>query len=367
MRLPFKPHIAKLPAYKPPSVPPGVERVIDLSSNENPLGPSPKAMAALRAAIGTVNRYPDAAGADLKAALAEKWDLDPANVALGNGADEWVLLLCLALLEPGDEVIMAQGSFISYLLRAIEVGAKLVQVPMQDQAHDLEAMANAVGDDTRLIFVCNPNNPTGTAVDAAAMQAFLARVPERVPVVVDEAYYEYAVANPGYAGRSVDYLRDGHKNLIVLRSFSKVYGLAGLRVGYMLAHEDVIDYAERARPPFNVNRLAQVAALAALGDEAHVQRSVEANEAAKGFFYRELGALGLEYIPTYTNFIAVDVGRPGAEVSGPLLERGFITTATDGWGVPHHVRFSFGTPAENAAFAAAFAEAFIAALGDIVE
>jgi histidinol-phosphate aminotransferase len=358
MSLPFKPQIAKLPAYKPPSVPPGVNRVIDLSSNENPLGPSPKAMAALRAAVDTVNRYPDASGAALKATLAEKWGLSPANIALGNGADEWVLLLCLALLEPGDEVIMTKGSFISYLLRAIEVGAKLVQVPLKDHTHDLQAMADVVGDDTRLIFVCNPNNPTGTAVDAAAMEAFLDRVPEHVPVVVDEAYYEYAVVNPGYAGRSVNYLRDGRKNLIVLRSFSKVYGLAGLRVGYMLASEEVIDYGERARPPFNVNRLAQVAALAALDDDEHVQRSLEANEAAKDFFYRELAALGLRYIPTYTNFIAVDVGRPGAEVSGPLLGRGFITTATDGWGVPNHVRFSFGTPEEN--------EAFIAALGEIV-
>jgi len=359
MSLPFKPHIAKLPAYKPPAVPVGVERVIDLSSNENPLGPSPKAMAALRAAIGTVNRYPDAAGTALKAALAEKWGLGPAHVALGNGADEWVLLLCLSMLDPGDEVVMAKGSFISYLLRAIEVGAQLVQVPLKGYTHDLEAMADAITDRTRLVFVCNPNNPTGTAVDAAAIEAFLERVPERVPVVVDEAYYEYAVTDPDYAGRSVTYLRDGRKNLVVLRSFSKVYGLAGLRVGYMLASEDVVDYMERARPPFNVNRLAQVAALAALEDDEHVQRSLEANEAAKDFFYSELAALGLDYIPTYTNFIAVDVGRPGAEVSGPLLECGFITTATDGWGVPDHVRFSFGTPEEN--------EVFIIALGEIVE
>jgi histidinol-phosphate aminotransferase len=356
MSLSFKPHIAKLPAYKPPSVPPGVERVIDLSSNENPLGPSPKAMAALQAAVGTVNRYPDASGAALKAALADRLGLTPAHIALGNGADEWVLLLCLSLLEPGDEVVMARGSFISYLLRATEVGARLAQVPLKDYTHDLEAMAQAVTERTRLVFVCNPNNPTGTAVDAAAMEAFLERVPERVAVVVDEAYYEYAVASPNYAGRSVEYLCDGRKNLIVLRSFSKVYGLAGLRVGYMLSSEEVIDYAERARPPFNVNRLAQVAALAALDDDEHVRRSVKANEAAKDFFYRELAALGLHCIPTYTNFMAVDVGRPGAVVSGPLLERGFITTATDGWGVPNHVRFSFGLPAENEAFVAALKE-----------
>ncbi|MFL7791556.1 MAG: histidinol-phosphate transaminase [Anaerolineae bacterium] len=357
MSLPFKPHIAKLPAYKPPAVPAGVERVIDLSSNENPLGPSPKAMLALQAAVGTVNRYPDAAGTALKTVLADRLDLIPDNIALGNGADEWVLLLCLSLLEPGDEVIIAKGSFISYLLRVIEVGAKLVQVPMQDYTHDLEAMADAVSEKTRLVFVCNPNNPTGTAVNAAAIEAFLDRIPERIPVVVDEAYYEYAIVNPSYAARSVDYLRAGRKNLIVLRSFSKVYGLAGLRVGYVLADEEVIDYVERARPPFNVNRLAQVAALAALDDGEHVQRSVEANEAAKRFFYAELAALGVRYIPTYTNFLAVDVGRPGSEVSGSLLESGFVTTATDGWGVPNHVRFSFGTPAENAAFAEAFATA----------
>jgi histidinol-phosphate aminotransferase len=354
MSLPFKSYIAKLPAYKPPFVPDGVGRVIDLSSNENPLGPSPKAMAALQAAVGTVNRYPDASGAALKAALADKWGLSPAHIALGNGADEWVLLLCLSLLEPGDEVIMAKGSFISYLLRAIEVGAKLVQVPMKDYVHDLEAMADAITDRTRLVFVCNPNNPTGTVVDAATFEAFLERVPERVPVVADEAYYEYAVS-PSYP-RSVEYLRSGRRNLIVLRSFSKVYGLAGLRVGYMLAGEEMIDYAERARPPFNVNCLAQVAALAALDDEEHVRRSVEANEAAKRFFYDELAALELRYILTCTNFIAVDVRRPGVEVSTPLLERGFITTATDGWGVPNHIRFSFGLPAENEAFVAALRE-----------
>jgi histidinol-phosphate aminotransferase len=354
MSLPFKPRIAKLPAYKPPTVPPGVERVVDMSSNENPLGPSPRAVAALRQAVESVNRYPDASGGALKQGLAEKWSLDPANVALGNGADEWVLLACLALLEPGDEVVMAQGTFISYVMRAIEVGAEMVRVPLKDHTHDLEAMAGAVTDRTRLVFVCNPNNPTGTAVGAAEMEAFLERVPERVPVVVDEAYYEYAV-NPDYP-RSLEYLRAGRENLIVLRSFSKVYGLAGLRVGYMLAHEKVIDYMERARPPFNVNRLAQVAALAALGDEEHVRHSVEANEAAKAFFWRELEALGLRTIPTRTNFCAVDVGRPGAEVSVPLLERGFITTATDGWGVPNHVRFSFALPEENEAFVAALRE-----------
>ena len=349
MNLPFKPHIARLPAYRPPVPPPGVARVVNLSSNENPLGPSPRAVAALREAVGTVNRYPDAGGIALKAALAGRLGLSSANVALGNGADEWILLLCLALLEPGDEAVMAQGTFVSYAWRTGEVGAQAVRVPLKEHTHDLNAMAAAITERTRLVFICNPNNPTGTIVDGRALEAFLRQVPERVAVVIDEAYYEYAAGDPDYP-RSVEYLRAGQPNLILLRSFSKVYGLAGLRIGYMLAHEAVIDYMERARPPFNVNRLAQAAAVAALEDEEHVRRSVEANEAAKGFFYRELAALGLRYIPTHTNFIAFDAGRPGIEMSRMLLERGFVTTALDGWGVPNHVRFSFGTPEENRMF-----------------
>jgi len=348
MSLPFKPHIAKLPAYKPPVVPPGLARVVDLSSNENPLGPSPKAVAALQAAASTVHRYPDASAQDLKAALADKHGLSTDNVAVGNGADEWVLLLCLSMLNPGDEMMMARGSFISYWLRGAEMGAKVVQVPLRNHVHDLDAMLDALTPATRIVFCCNPNNPTGTIVEPRAMERFLARVPDRVLVVLDEAYYEYA-DGPGYF-QSLEHVRAGRKNLVVLRSFSKVYGLAGLRVGYMLAHEAVIDYMERARPPFNVNRLAQVAALAALQDKEHVQRSLEANEAAKQFFYRELSALGVPYIATYTNFVAIDVGCEGRQVSGPLLERGFVTTALDAWGVPNHVRFSFGTTEENEAF-----------------
>jgi histidinol-phosphate aminotransferase len=351
MCLPLKAHIAKLPAYKPPAPPRGLERLVDLSSNENPLGPSPRAVVAMQAALETVHRYPDASSSALKAAIATKVGLRPSNVAIGNGADEWVILLCLSMLEPGDEVIMAQGSFISYLLRTLEMGATPVRVPLRDYAHDLEAMADAVTGRTRLIFICNPNNPTGTAVGGGAMATFLQRVPDRIPVIVDEAYFEYAV-DDDYP-RCVDWIRAGCENLIALRSFSKVYGLAGLRIGYMLASERIIDYGERARPPFNVNRLAQVAALAALEDHEHVARSLAANGLAKAFFRRELARIGLHPIPTRTNFMAVGVGRPGREISGPLLQRGFLTTATDGWGVPEHVRFSFGLPEENEAFVAA--------------
>jgi histidinol-phosphate aminotransferase len=355
MSLPFKPHIAKLPIYKPPAAPPGVARVVNLSCNENPLGPSPRAVAALREAAGQVNRYPDASGAALKAALAGKWGLRPANVALGNGADECLSLLCLGLTNPGDEVVMARGSFLGYLLRIGAVGARAVQVPLKDYAHDLAAMAEAITGRTRMVLVCNPNNPTGTVVGTGVLETFLARVPEHVAVVLDEAYGEYAV-NPGDV-QGVEHVRAGRRNLIVLRSFSKVYGLAGLRAGYMLAHEELVDYVNRARPPFSVSRLAQAATLAALGDEVHVRRSVEANEAARTFFYRELEALGLRYVPTHANFMACNVGQPGGRVSEGLLGRGFMVTALDGWGLPNHVRFSFGTPEEN--------EAFVAALRDV--
>jgi histidinol-phosphate aminotransferase len=357
MSLPLKPHIASLPAYKPPAVPSYLTRVVDLSSNENPLGPSPKALAALREAASTVHRYPDASASALKAALAKKVGLSPANIAVGNGADEWVLLLCLALLEPGDEVMMAWGSFISYWLRGVEMGAGVVRVPLQNYTHDLDAMFNALSPNTRIVFCCNPNNPTGTILDARAMETFLARVPERVLIVMDEAYFEYA-DGPDYF-QSLDQVRAGRKNLVVLRSFSKVYGLAGLRVGYMLAHEGVIDYMERARPPFNVNRLAQVAALAALEDEEHVRRSIEANERCKEFFYRELRTMGVPYVLTHTNFMAIDVGREARQVSDLLLARGFVTTALGAWGVPNHLRFSFGTEQEN--------EAFVAALQQVLE
>lgn len=357
MSLPFKPYIAKLPAYKPPAVPPGLETVVDLSSNENPLGPSPKAVAAMREALWSVHRYPDASAAALKAALAAKHGLCPENVAIGNGTDEWVHLLCLSLLEPGDEVMMAWGSFIGYWLRGVEMGANVVRVPLQNYALDMDAMFNAVTPATRIIFCCNPNNPTGTVVDPRAMEACLAHVPERVLVVLDEAYVEYADGE-GYF-QSLDHLRAGRENMAVLRSFSKVYGLAGLRVGYLLGHETLIDYVERARSPFNVNRLAQVAALAALEDEEHVRRSLEANEAARQFFYSELRALGVPYILSYANFIAIDVGREATQVSSALLERGFVTMALDAWGVPNHVRFSFGTPREN--------EAFIRALQEVLE
>jgi histidinol-phosphate aminotransferase len=258
-----------------------------------------------------------------------------------------VFLLCLAFLREGDEAVMAHGSFISYYLRTLEMGAHAVRVPLRDYAHDLDAIAGAVTDRTRLLFLCNPNNPTGTTNSATEVARLLDRVSEDVLIVVDEAYIEF-VARADYPDLLSD-LRGGRRNLILLRTFAKIYGLAGLRVGYAFGHPDVIGYIERARPTFNVNALGQVAALAALDDEEHVARSRAYAAAGRERFARELRALGLQPIPSETNFVAVHVGDDIAITAG-LMEHGFTVTPLAGWGLPGYMRVSFGTDEENMRF-----------------
>lgn len=349
MRL--KPHIQGLPAYKPAKLIAGpAADLVKLSSNENPLGPSPRAVAALRAAAAAVHRYPDSGSLALRQALAAHAGLDLANVTCGNGSDELVLLICLAFLDHGDEALMAEGTFISYLLRTLELDARPVRVPLRAYAHDLEAMAAAITPRTRLVFLCNPNNPTGTTNGAPEVAAFLARVPDDVLVVVDEAYVEFAT-RPDYPDL-LPALRDGRTNLLLLRTFAKIYGLAGLRLGYAYGHPDLVAYLERARPTFNVNLLAQAAGVAALADAEHVARSRAHADASRAFFDAELKALGLEPIPGETNFVAVPVGDDGA-VSDGLRERGFTVTPLAGWGLPGLIRISFGTDEQNRAFVAA--------------
>lgn len=353
----FKDYIVNLPPYKPPSLtrqqPAGM---VKLSSNENPLGPSPRAVAAMQAALGNVYRYPDAGSLALRQALAERFGLAPDMAICTNGSDEMVLLLCLAFLREGDEAIMAHGSFISYFLRTLEMGATPVRVPLRNYTHDLDAMADAVTDRTRLIFVCNPNNPTGTTNTTDEVMRFLARVPEDVLVVMDEAYIEFV--------EQVDYpdlrneLRNGRQNLLLLRTFAKIHGLAGLRLGYAFGHPDVVGYLERARPTFNVNMLAQVAGRAALDDEEHVARSRAHTQQSRAFFEHELRAMGLAPVPSATNFVAVKVGDDMA-VTERLLERGFTVTPLSGWGIPEHIRISFGTEEEN--------RRFVAALRDVLD
>lgn len=347
----FKPHIQNLPAYKPAKLITGpAADLVKLSSNENPLGPSPRAVAALAEAVAQVHRYPDAASGALRQALADQAGLTPAHVVCGNGSDELVLLLCLAMLDPGDEVVMAEGTFISYLLRTLELAARPVRVPLRAYAHDLEAMAAAITPRTRLVFVCNPNNPTGTALGSAEVAAFLDRVPDDVLVVMDEAYVEFAV-RPDYPDL-LPALRAGRPNLVLLRTFAKIHGLAGLRLGYAFAHPDLAAYLERARPTFNINLLAQVAGIAALGDREHLARSRAHADASRAFLLAELRAMGLAPVPSETNFVAVPVGDDGA-VSDGLRERGFTITPLAGWGLPGLIRISFGTDEQNRSFVAA--------------
>ena len=350
----WKEYIAHLPPYKPPKLiaqqPTGT---VKLSSKENPLGPSPKAIAAIQQAAANVFRYPDAGSLLLRQALAERYNLEPDMVMCTNGSDEMVFLLCFAFLREGDEAVMANGSFISYSMRTAGMGATAVRVPLRDYTHDLTAMADAITEKTRLVFLCNPNNPTGTTNGADEVARFLERVPEHVVVAVDEAYVEFVERND-YPDMLAE-LRQGRQNIVLLRTFAKIHGLAGLRLGYAFAPPDIIAYLDRARPVFNVNLISQAAGLAALEDVEHIQRSRAHSQACRAYFTAELQSLGLTPIPSETNFVALDVGDD-AGVTAALMERGFTVSPLSGWGLPGHIRVSFGLEEENTQFFAALRE-----------
>jgi histidinol-phosphate aminotransferase len=350
----FKDYITKLPAYKPAKLIAQQARdVVKLSSNENALGPSPRAVEAMQKAVHNVHRYPDTSAAALRQALAERAGLPAESVICSNGSDELVFLLCVAFLREGDEAVMANGTFISYLLRTLEMGGRAVRVPLRDYTHDLAALVQAITPQTRLLFVCNPNNPTGTTNGAAEIHNLLEQVPPDVLVVMDEAYIEY-VTRSDYPDLLPE-LRNDRQNVILLRTFAKIYGLAGLRLGYAYGHPEVISYLDRARPTFNVNALAQVAGIAALSDTEHVERSRAHAHVCRDFFARELVALGLQPIASETNFVAVDVGDDD-RISDGLRERGFTVTPLSGWGLPGLIRISFGTEEENQRFMRALAD-----------
>ncbi|NOK64448.1 MAG: histidinol-phosphate transaminase [Chloroflexi bacterium AL-W] len=350
----WKEYISHLPPYKPPKLiaqqPAGT---VKLSSNENPLGPSPTAIAAIQEAAANVFRYPDAGSLLLRQALADRYHMTPDMVMCTNGSDEMVFLLCFAFLREGDEAVMSNGSFISYAMRTAGMGATAVRVPLRDYIHDLEAMADAITAKTHLVFLCNPNNPTGTTNSAAEVARFLERVPDHVLVAVDEAYVEF-VERSDYPDM-LNELRQGRQNIVLLRTFAKIHGLAGLRLGYAFASPEVIAYLDRARPVFNVNLIAQAAGLAALDDVAHVQRSRAHAQACRAYFTTELTALGFTPIASETNFVAIDVGDDAA-MTAALMERGFTVSPLSGWGLPGHIRISFGTDEENTRFFAALRE-----------
>jgi len=323
----------------------GLQDLVKLASNENPLGPSPKAVEAAKRAAETMNVYPDARSFRLRAALAEKVGLTPDHVLLGCGSDEIIGILGDVFLEPGRELLMGDPSFIRYEAAAQVNGAKLVKVPLTaDFRHDLSAMFDAVTPDTRLVFVANPNNPTGTIVGRAELEAFVDRLPEHVLLILDEAYFEFAEGEDDYLD-GLTLLRAGRR-VAVLRTFSKAYGLAGIRVGFGFADPEVVLAFESARSPFDVNSLAQEAALAALADEGHLSETVRSAREGRRRIEVFLTEAGFDVIPSKANFVCFDTGGEAADMAQRLLHEGVIVRPCTALGLPRHIRVSVGTPTE---------------------
>jgi histidinol-phosphate aminotransferase len=329
----------------------GLDFIVKLASNENPLGPSPLARQAAAQTLAAVARYPDGNGFVLKQALAEHFRLDPAMVTLGNGSNDVLDLLARAFVTPANEVVFSRHAFAVYALAAQAIGATARVAPPnpplseQPYGHDLGAMASLVGPKTRLVFLANPNNPTGTWLSPAALESFVAQLPDHVIVVIDEAYAEYAYSVE--ESSAISWLRR-YPNLVVTRTFSKAYGLAGLRVGVALSHPGIAELLNRVRQPFNVNLLGQTAAVAALQDGAHLERSVSLNDREMKRLQAEFETLGLETIPSAGNFLCVDFHREATPVYEAMLSRGVIVRPIGGYAMPNHLRITVGTPDENA-------------------
>jgi len=325
----------------------GIREAVKLASNENPLGPSPRALEAARAALAALARYPDGHGHALREAIAARHGVEPACVVLGNGSNDVLDLVARAFLGPGTEAVMSEHAFAVYPIATRAAGAEPVVAPAAAYGHDLEAMAARVGARTRVVWIADPNNPTGTRLDPAALRDFLGALPPHVIAVVDEAYHEYA-APPGEAG-ALAWVRELPR-LVVTRTFSKAHGLAALRVGYAVAAPEVAEILDRVRQPFNVNAVAQAAARAALADEAHIARSVALNREGMRQLEAGLRDLGLEWIPSAGNFLCVDTGREAAAVYQALLREGVIVRPVAGYGLPRHLRVTVGLPDENRRF-----------------
>ena len=322
----------------------GIADIIKLASNENPLGPSPLAVQAIAERAAQVHLYPDGNAYYLKRDLAQHLEVSPEHLILGNGSNDVLQLIAEAYIAPGDEVIYAVGAFVVYSLVTKLCNATAIVVPMVNDTHDLSAMAAAITDKTKVIFVANPNNPTGTMVTAAETAAFMAQVPADVLVVFDEAYYEY-VARSDYP-QTLPYVLEG-RNFVITRTFSKIYGLAGLRIGYGIAPPPLVETLNRVRQPFNCNLVGQAAARAALKDTAHVKESQKSNAHGKAFLYKAFDNLGFHYIKTEGNFIMLHVEQLGADIADTLLKQGVIVRPMAGYGYPNSVRVTIGTQQEN--------------------
>lgn len=325
----------------------GIKNAVKLASNENPLGPSPKGIAMLKKYIKQLHRYPEGGCYYLAERLSKKLGISSDNILFGNGSNEVLEIIGRTFYEPGDEIVFSQYAFIVYKLVAQALGAVYHEVPANNLGHDLNNMLNYIHPRTKIVYLANPNNPTGTMFTKKEFKNFMNRVPETTLVVLDEAYSEY-VDDPNYPD-GLDFLKK-YKNLIVVRTFSKIYGLAGLRIGYACGDKELISYMNRVREPFNVNTLAQFAALGALDDDEHIEKTKEITKEGFEYLYRELDKMGIEYVKSFGNFILIKTPIKGNEFYNLLLKEGVIVRPVAGYGLPDYVRVTVGTSNENKKF-----------------
>jgi len=345
------PHIESLKAYQPGRPPDqlkkelGIERFINMASNENPLGPPQSAIEAMQNSLTEISRYPDLCGTKLRTALSDRYATKIDNVAIGSGSESTMANIVRAFLHGDDEVLTSQGTFIGLYVLVNAQGIKLVTVPLKNYRFDLDAIADAVGPKTKLIYLCNPNNPTGTIFTRLEFENFIRKIPDHVLVILDEAYYEFAAINPDYP----DSMRYRLDNVLTLRTFAKAYGMAGIRLGYGLGHEYLIDFVNRIKLPFEPNILAQEAGLAALADDEFLGRTLENNEEGMAYLTYEFDKLGLHRVPSHANFIMLEMGAAEkvAKVHEGLLRHGIAIRPLAAFGLPTCLRITVGLPEEN--------------------
>ena len=333
----------------------GAKKWIKLASNENLLGPSPKAVAAIRKELRNIYLYPEGPCMVLRQALARKFSLPEGMVVISNGADNLILMIACAFVDEGDEVVMADPTFSVYTNVTQIMGGRPIKVRLKDFTHDLDSMLKKINRKTKLVFICNPNNPTGTTISQKSFDHFLSKLPKQVIVVLDEAYGDFV--EDSFYPNGLDYIKE-RKQVILLRTFSKVYGLAGLRIGYALGREDLVDCLYQVRDPFPVHRLAQVAAVAALNDEDHAIKSIQLVYEGKRYLYKELDKMGLSYVPSQANFIFIDFEKNSEEVFQALLREGVIIRPGKIWDYPTFARVTIGRMEDNQRFIKALKKIF---------
>ena len=326
----------------------GLKEIIKLASNENPLGPSPKALEEIKKNLFLVNRYPDSQGFYLKRDIARYFNIEPMNIILGNGSDELIDIIIKTFVENDENIITADITFLEYKILSQVQGRSILTVPLKYFKYDLLSIKKRIDKKTKVIFISNPNNPTGTYLTKYEVEEFLKDLPEDILVVLDEAYDTFIDVND--FPDSLNYIRNKKKNVVVLKTFSKAYGLAGLRIGYAIARSDIISYMELARQPFNVNTIAQKAAIAALGDKKFLNKTKKVVLEGKNYIYDNLNRLGFSYVPSTANFILIDVGRDGFEIFKSMLKHGVIVRDMKQYGLKNFIRVTVGTKKENEKF-----------------